>query len=107
MGATSSPRSGQALEELHAFADRAAAGCPRVVANSRAAPYLSVWRGAPAPRFLARGASMPPAAVITPTRDPASRSFVETNLGDRLPGGPWRSARPAAVGRYWTLRLAC
>ena len=96
------------LQELHAFADRAAASrCSRIVTYSRAAPYLSVWRDAPAPRFLARGNAMPPAAVITPTRDPASRSFVETNLGDRLPAGAWREVRPAAVGRFWTLRLSC
>jgi len=96
-----------ALAELHAFADRAAASrCSRIVAHSRAAPYLSLWRDAPAPRFLARGTTMPPAAVITPTRDATAQTFANTNR-DRLPGGAWRSQPPDATGRYWVLRLAC
>jgi hypothetical protein len=96
-----------ALAELHSVADRAARSrCGRIVAPSRAAPWLSVWRGAPAPAFLARGRTMPAAAVIAPTIDPTVQGLVRANA-DRLPAGSWRSVRPAWTGRYWTLRLSC
>jgi hypothetical protein len=95
------------LASLHTVAERAAtSGCPRVIAYSRAAPWLSVWAGTPAPRFIASGPEMPSAAVITPTVESAAQELVERN-DDDLPGGPWEREPVTRAGPFWTFRVAC
>lgn len=94
------------MNELERVADEGVRGCGRLIAHSRAAPWLSLWHERRPTAFIARSSEMPPAAVITPTADPLPQQFVRYN-GDTLPAGGWERVAPSFRGRFWTLRLAC